>query len=111
MKLKDDLPRPWQPARDIDEFDIGSIRAFFNGTADERQQIRARDAILFKLCRISDQQYWPDSQRDTDFALGMRKVGLDIVKLSKLPAKAGKSMPPAPPKRRPPQRRPLTQGD
>jgi hypothetical protein len=96
MKLKDGITRPWQPAPDLDEFDIGSIKAFFSGTADERHQIRARDAILFKLCRISDQQYWPDSQRDTDFALGMRSVGLQIVKLSKL--KTGSALPPLPPK-------------
>jgi len=78
------IPKPWHPAP-YDEFDVGSVRALFNATADERQQKRAIDWILFKLCRIGDLTYRPDSTRDTDFAEGMRFVGLQIVKLSKLP--------------------------
>lgn len=95
------IPHPWQPA-DYDEFDVGSVRAWFNGNADERQQLRARDWVLFKLCGISDLSFRPDSERDTAFAEGKRFVGLQIVKLSKLPPGAG-----APPKPRP-RRRPQT---
>lgn len=87
MTEKKPPARPWHPA-DYDDFDVGSVRAFFEGKADERQQLRARDWILFKLCQIGDLTYRPDSVRDSDFAEGKRFVGLQIVKLSKIPAGA-----------------------
>lgn len=78
-------PEPWKPAP-YEDADIGAIKALFRGDAEEHQQKRAIDWILFKVCGLGDQQYWPESQRDTDFALGKRFVALQIVKLSKLTA-------------------------
>ena len=35
------IPKPWHPAP-YDEFDIASVKAFFDGKADERGQQRLR---------------------------------------------------------------------
>lgn len=99
------IPRPWHPAA-YDEFVVGSVRALFAGTADERQQKRAIDWILFDLCGVRDLSFRPDSQRDTDFAEGKRFVGLQLVKVSKVPAGA-----PPPAQRSGRMTRRKTQGD
>jgi hypothetical protein len=74
---------PWLPSK-YTIADIASIQALSRGEADEFQQKRALNFIIETLARTYDEQYYPDSSRDTDYALGMRKVGQQIVKCLKL---------------------------
>lgn len=95
--MKPDQSKPFYPAA-YTEFDIASIKALFDGKASEQQQKNAVHWILFEACKIGDLCYRPDSARDTDFAEGKRFVGLQIVKLTKIPAGAATPRP-APPTR------------
>lgn len=84
--MPDKFRRPYDLAPH-DEFDRGSIVALLKGEADQRQQLRAVDWLLYKACGLRDNQYVPDSDRDTAFALGKRFVGLELVRVSKAEAK------------------------
>jgi hypothetical protein len=57
--------------------EVAAIKAVANGTADEHQQRRAMAFILLKVCRVDDEPFCPgeEGRRNTDFALGMRRVG------------------------------------
>lgn len=68
--------------------DAVAIRAVTAGTANEAQQQRAMAFIINALCRTYDLSYRPESTRDTDFAEGMRHVGLQLVKFINLPLEA-----------------------
>lgn len=74
---------PWKPAV-YTLPDIVAIQALQNGTADEHQQKRALQWIIEVAAGTFEEQYSPDSERDTAYALGMRKVGQQIIKLTKL---------------------------
>ncbi len=63
--------------------DAAAIQACMNGVADSRQQKRSMDWIIRVCAKTYDLQYF-DSPRDTDFALGKKFVGDQIVLLSKL---------------------------
>lgn len=54
--------------------DILSIKALYNGTANEMQQKRALSFIIKYLCRADEINYYPDAQ-DTAFALGRESIG------------------------------------
>ena len=74
--------KAWAPA----EFTLPeayAIQALEAGIATEEQQRLAIQFIVNNLCGTYDQQYMTDSQRDTDFALGKRHVGLQLVRLIK----------------------------
>lgn len=79
-----DIKRPWHPPV-YDEFITASIRSLFAGKATEHQQKQAIEWILWELCGVRDLSFRPDSVRDTDFAEGKRFVGLQLVKISKIP--------------------------
>jgi hypothetical protein len=75
------LPTPYEPA------DVGALKALANGTANAEQQQRALNFIITKICGTYDETYFPggeEGRRDSDYAAGMRKVGLTIVKMLKL---------------------------
>jgi hypothetical protein len=82
--VKIDKTRPYYPP-DYDEFVTASARALFEGKASEPQQKRIVEWLLFEVCGIRDLSYRPDSDRDTVFAEGKRFVGLQLVKMTKIP--------------------------
>lgn len=73
--------------------DMAAIKAVNTGTANDAQQIRAINWIIYTLCRTYDQPYRPGEggDRDTVFACAKQFVGQQIVKLTKLipPEKRG----------------------
>lgn len=62
-----------------------ALKALTAGSASEGQQKRALNWILNVACGIADTTFYPDSQRDSDFASGKRFVGLEIVALINMP--------------------------
>lgn len=54
---------------------IMAVQALHTGTASEHQQKMALAFIIKNLCRTDDFNYFPDSDRDTAFALGRESVG------------------------------------
>lgn len=70
---------PWKPTK-WELADASALQALANGTADEHQQKRALDWILYKACRFHDMHYFPgdSGRRDTDYSLGRQGVGHDI---------------------------------
>ncbi len=102
MKPEKDKKRPYRPNQPSDQVlkreeewskhdrhngysvaDVAAMQALFRGEADTRQQQRAVDWILNVAAKVYDEHYF-DHPRDTDFALGKRFVGQEILKLSKL---------------------------
>ncbi len=89
-KIKDKKPRAkkpvvkaWTPPY-YTNADIAAIQALHRGEADAYQQRRALNWIINTACATYDLSYWPDSARDTDFALGRQFVGQQLVKLTLL---------------------------
>lgn len=80
---------PWKPAT-CEDADVAAFKALAAGVANEGQQKRALQWLIHKVARTYDLSYrpGPDGERDTAFAEGMRSVGLQVVKLINLPAKA-----------------------
>lgn len=76
--------RPWKPSP-CDKADVYALKALASGEASEGQQKRALNWILNVACGVRDTTFYPDSQRDSDFAQGKRFVGLEIVALVNLP--------------------------
>lgn len=72
--------RPWKPSP-CEKADVYALKALASGSASEGQQKRALHWILNVACGVPDTTYFPDSQRDSDFAAGKRFVGLEIVAL------------------------------
>lgn len=71
---------PWGPA-DWDEDDAKALKALQLGNANDVQQKRALRWIIERACMTYDEPFHPDSERVTNFILGRRNVGLQIVKL------------------------------
>lgn len=71
------LPPVLQTA-DFDKADAISLQAVAGGYADEHQQRRAMEWIIFKACAFNDISYRPDSERDSSFAEGKRFVAQQI---------------------------------
>lgn len=85
---------PWQaPAWELP--DAAAIQALARGTASADQQQRALKFITEVLAGIYDDSFRPgtDGARLTDYALGKRHVGLQIVKLTQLNLAAFKDKP------------------
>lgn len=59
---------------------VAAIKALATGQATEHQQREALHFILVHVCRVDDEPYCPgdDGRRNTDYALGMRRVGTFI---------------------------------
>lgn len=82
MKIPEKIG-PWLPAH-YTVADVAAVQALARGDADAHAQKRALKWIIETAARTYDEQYYPESSRDTDYALGMRKVGNQIIKLIKL---------------------------
>lgn len=65
-----------------------ALKALAAGNANEGQQQRALNWIVYTLCGTYDQPYRPDSERDTVFACAKQFVGQQIVKQLKLTTSA-----------------------
>ena len=76
---------PWLPAP-YDDHITGCIKALAVGKASEGQQIAALDWIIRIVCGTYDQSYrvGEHGDRNTAFAEGRRKVGLELVKQVRL---------------------------
>jgi len=59
--------------------DISALQALERGDADEFQQRRALSWIVYQASGMYEFNYWPNSERDTAFALGRQFVGQQIV--------------------------------
>lgn len=79
------IPQPWLPAP-YEAVDVYAIQALAEGKANEGQQKRVLQWLIEKACGTYDETYMPDSERNTAYAQGKRHVGLQIVKLLKIPA-------------------------
>lgn len=75
-------PAPWEEAVAY------ALQALNTGTATPEQQRRALDWIIDRAAMTYDEPFWPDNARVTDYVLGKRSVGLQIVKLIKLTPQA-----------------------
>ena len=82
---------PWSSIDDrVDEADINAIKALAAGVANEGQQKRALDLIIYRIAGTYDLSFRPggtDGDRVTCFAEGKRHVGNQIVRLTKLTVK------------------------
>ena len=89
MSKKPKAPLPWHPA-DYQPEDTAAIKALAAGNANDGQQKRALNWIVYTLCGTYDLSYRPhaDGERDTAFAEGKRFVGLQLVKMTKITTSA-----------------------
>lgn len=83
MTAKRATLEPWKPAPYEIE-DVAALQALEKGIASETQQKRAIRYIVEVLGMTFEHTYFP-TDRDTAFANGRRYVGLQIVKLLRLP--------------------------
>lgn len=73
------LFQPWiVDSRTYGIAEVAAVKALASGTADPEQQRRAMHFLLVHVCRVDDEPYCPASDRDTAYALGMRRVGTFI---------------------------------
>jgi hypothetical protein len=86
------LPRdPHLPAP-YDDYDLASIQACANGTADSGQQVRALQWIVFAAgAGTFDWAYVPGDPVATNIALGKQRVGKEVLKLVNLKAQGDDS--------------------
>lgn len=70
----------WQPAP-YEIADVTAIQAIARGDASPDMQRRALDWIIKRACGTYDFAYRPNSDRDTNLALGRQFAGQQIVKL------------------------------
>lgn len=70
----------WQPAG-YELADVTAIQAIARGDASPDMQRRALDWIIKRACATYDFAYRPNSDRDTNLALGRQFAGQQIVKL------------------------------
>ena len=68
-------PNPLKPPDHI-ESDIQALRAVARKCATGDQQKQAMDFIIKILCRTYDVSFHPNSERLSNFAEGMRQVGV-----------------------------------
>lgn len=81
-------PRPrlaplWAPAGWTAP-DAYAVQAVARGEASPDQQKRAFDWIINRAAMTYEEAFWPDNARVTDYVLGRRSVGMQVVKLMKL---------------------------
>ena len=75
--------KPWHPPK-YAYADAAAVQALMRGEANAAQQQRALNWIIHAASDMYNLHYHPDSQRDTDFALGRGFVGQELVKMTKL---------------------------
>ena len=54
---------------------VAAIQALSKGIATPDQQTAALHFILVGVCKVDDEPYYPNSDRDTAYACGKRRVG------------------------------------
>lgn len=69
---------PWHTVL-CDDSVTYALRALNAGKASEGQQRLALKWIIERLCGTYDLSYRPESERDTVFAEGKRRVGLQLI--------------------------------
>lgn len=76
---------PWLPPK-YELSDATALQALSRGEADKHQQERALKWIIETACDTYGMHFFPgeDGRRNTDFALGRRFVGQEVVKMLKL---------------------------
>lgn len=77
--------KPWHPAP-YDAEHVHALQALAKGEAGPIEQKRALDWIVNRAAMTYDEPFDPESSRSTDYVLGRRSVGLQIVKLINLKA-------------------------
>ena len=82
-KSKKEPPHPWSSVQ-APEHITGAIKSLNAGNASEAQQKNAIAWIVEELCGTYNMSFRPGSVRETDFAEGMRHVGNQIVRQTKL---------------------------
>lgn len=75
------VTRPVWATAEYTDADLYAVRAVARGNANPEQQRRAIDWVIRRACQTYDEQFVPDSPRVTDFLLGRRSVGQQIIKL------------------------------
>ncbi len=79
------LPSPVDPAR-FDDIIVYALNGLADGNASPQQQKKALEWIINEASRAAGPgHYQPDSQRNTDFALGRAFVGQQIIGILKIP--------------------------
>jgi hypothetical protein len=64
-------------------FEAASVKAVAEGTATAEQQRECMAYIIKRVCGTYEEQFCPgeEGRRNTDYALGKRRVGLHLVSL------------------------------
>lgn len=75
--------QPWHPTP-YDTREAAAFQALQAGKANDYQQQLALKWLIEKCCGTYETQYFADNPRNTDFALGKRWVGQQLVKLLNL---------------------------
>lgn len=75
--------RPFHPPK-YDKQVVIAFQMVHEGKGSPGQQQMVIDYVINEICRTYDMSYFPDNQRDTDFAEGKRFVGNEVIKLLKL---------------------------
>lgn len=63
---------------DWDKADASALQAVASGDANEQQQKRALNWIVYKACRFNDLSFRPGAEDETAFAEGLRFAALQI---------------------------------
>lgn len=93
-KRRGEAEKPYHPGGiDPTSFgivEVAAIKALANGIATEDQQRTALHFILVNVCHVDDEPYRPgaNGERDTNYLLGMRRVGTFIRSLINADIKA-----------------------
>lgn len=69
------------PVAPYDRSVLVAIRALFDGTANEGQQIRAMEWIVLNLCHVGQISFSTDSDRLSAFRDGERHIGLQLARI------------------------------
>lgn len=87
-KREPKLFEPWAPPVPTHS-EVAAVKACFEGRATEQQQRDAMAYIVNKACATYEDQFCPgdEGRRNTDYALGKRRVGLHLVSLLHTPLK------------------------
>lgn len=78
------LPNPTDPAT-FDEVIVYGLHGLADGNASAQQQKKVLEWIINQASRANGVHYFPDHQRNTDYALGRAFVGQQIIGILKIP--------------------------
>lgn len=73
------IPQPWHPAV-WDADDVQGVKRM------AEQHPKAMRFVIEQVCGTYDETYFPDSERNSAYAQGKRKVGMELVKFINLPS-------------------------